>query len=358
MSVAINLTDQLHNQALELSQRYKRAEADLICVLQQIEEHRVYLRRGHSSLFSYVTQELGLAENTAYSLITVARKAREVPELKAKLQAGTVTLSNARRVSAVLTPANQGEWLQKAATLSNRQLEREIIQVRPQEATPERTTYTAKDRVRLELGLSEAEILRLRRAQDLVCQSQRRAVSLEETLVALMSDYLDRHDPLEMAKRHRVRKGSVISTGEPSVASQTQRPTPNHATPNHATPNHATLNHATLNHATPNLTGPAIKEIAAPENRNSQTDSVNSLVTRRVSSKREPIPAAILHQVNWRDRRRCAHKLPNGTRCNQARWIEVHHIIPVSRGGENTIDNLLTLCSAHHKLRHLTENGG
>jgi 5-methylcytosine-specific restriction endonuclease McrA len=29
--------------------------------------------------------------------------------------------------------------------------------------------------------------------------------------------------------------------------------------------------------------------------------------------------------------------------------LEVHHIVPRSQGGTNNIDNLITLCSKHHK---------
>src|ERR1035437_5866420 len=122
MQSVLSLADQIHTHALAAAARYKRAEVELIEVLQQVEEHRVFLKRGHSSLFQYVTTELGLSENVAYSLITIARKAREVPELKIQLQSGAMTLSNARRIVPVLeakNPEANAQWIYKASTLSN-----------------------------------------------------------------------------------------------------------------------------------------------------------------------------------------------------------------------------------------------
>jgi 5-methylcytosine-specific restriction endonuclease McrA len=304
VSLAASLADHLHSQALEISARYQKAEAELVEILQRVEEHRVFLKRGHASLFSYVTRELGLSESAAYSLITVARKAREVPALKAQLRSGAMTLSNARRVASVLTSENQGEWIQKACELSNRQLEKEIVKVRPQEVVQERTTYVTPTRVRLELGLSETEMLKLRRVQDLLSQSKKRPVTLEEVIAGLTSEFLNRHDPVEKAKRHRVKKGA------PQIAKVTE----------------------------------------AAESHPSKP--VDQLVTLRVLEKRVPIPRAVFHQVAWRDQRRCTHTLPDGSRCQQARWVEVHHKVPVSRGGPNTLDNLTTLCSAHHRFSH------
>lgn len=291
MSSALLLADRLHSQALEVSTRYRRAEAELVEVLIQVEQHGVHIRRRHASLFAYVTSELGLSENVAYPLITIARKAREVPALGEQLRDGKMTLSNARRVAAVLTVQNQTEWVEKACTLSSRALEREIARVRPETRTPERASYVSGDRVKLEVGLSEAQMLELRRAQDLLCQSRRRTVSLEETIGVLTSEFLKRADPVERARRHTVRRGATV---QPSK-------------------------------------------------------QVGELVTRQV---RSPIPAPILHAVNLRDQRRCTQRLPGGSRCNQTRWVDFHHIIPVCEGGPNTVENLTTLCAAHHKYQH------
>ncbi|MDR3605816.1 MAG: HNH endonuclease [Oligoflexia bacterium] len=193
--------DRIHSKAIEISTRYKKSESELIEVLQQAEEHRVFLARGHASLFAYVTRELGLSENAAYALITVARKARQVPELKIQMQSGAMTLSNARRVAAVLTPENKSDWIKKASELSSRELEKEIVKVRLQEAVQERAAYVTEDRFKLELGISESELEKLRRVQDLLSQKRSRPVSLEETIEAMTAEYLDRHDPVEKARR-------------------------------------------------------------------------------------------------------------------------------------------------------------
>ena len=178
MSIPLSsLSDRLHSEAIALAGRYKALESELLDVLIRVERHRVHLAKGHSSLFRYVTAELGLSESVAYNLITVARKAREVPRLKAEIECGAITLSNARKIAPVLTPENQAQWLEMAKTLSNRKLEKEIAKVRPEAATPERARYVSENRMKLEIGLSESEMLRLRNAQDLVSQSRGRPIA-------------------------------------------------------------------------------------------------------------------------------------------------------------------------------------
>jgi len=58
------------------------------------------------------------------------------------------------------------------------------------------------------------------------------------------------------------------------------------------------------------------------------------------------------HVVSARDEGKCTHIGLDGKRCNSDRWIEIHHIVPVSQGGSNDPSNLTTLCSFHHDLVH------
>jgi hypothetical protein len=292
------LADEIHVRAINAAQVYRRSEADLIDALQLVDDHRVFIQRGHSSLFAYVIAELGLGESLAYSLITIARKAREIPELKRHIRDGSLTLTNARQIVPHLTPENASEWITKASALPSRKLEREIVAIHPRAATVEKATYVTPARIELKIGLSESAMLRLRRAQDLLSQARKRPVSLEETVDALTEEFLRRTDPVSKAKRHQVRKG----------CSQLNKENPN----------------------TP----------------------IRKLAARRVHPTREPLSAAILHHVNLRDERQCAHILTDGRRCNQSRWLEIHHKTPVHEGGSNDPANLITLCSSHHRHWH------
>jgi len=259
--------DSIHSRAIDVARRYKDAEVDLLEILQEVEKHRVHYHKGCSSLFDYTVQKLRLSEDVAYSLIRVFRKSREVPELKEAMRAGEMTLTNAKRIASVLSPKNQQVWIQKAKTLSSRQLEKELAAVNPKLATPERATYVAYDRLKLQLGLSEESLAKLKRVQDLLSQRRRAPVSLEETIEAMTSEYLEKNDPVIKAKK---------------------------------------------------------------------------LVAR-------PNPVAVIHQVKARDQGKCGH--PG---CTQTRWLDIHHIKPRSEGGQDTIDNLITLCSGHHRFLHET----
>ena len=66
------------------------------------------------------------------------------------------------------------------------------------------------------------------------------------------------------------------------------------------------------------------------------------------------VPALVRHQVILRDLRRCRHVDTRGARCENRRWIDVHHVKPRSEGGTNAIENLITLCSAHHRMEHMS----
>jgi hypothetical protein len=72
----------------------------------------------------------------------------------------------------------------------------------------------------------------------------------------------------------------------------------------------------------------------------------------RGRSSEEHIPASVKHAVNLRDRGKCQAKHADGTICGDARWTHLHHIIPKSQGGLDVPENIITLCSAHHRLWH------
>jgi HNH endonuclease len=294
----------VHQSALSAARTFKRAEAALLDSLLEVERTGVHFRLGYSSLFTYAVSALGLSEAVAYNSIAVARKMREVPELRAQVE--EIGVSKAKKIVSVLTKENQMEWLARAKTLSSRALEKQVAKMNPQAATPELTKYVSAERLDLRLGIDEELLGQLRRAQDQVSQSMGKPASLEDTLRAALAFYLRHKDPVEKAERAKkvVNKqvtGTVRAEDKSSARGEATEVT--------------------------GVTHPVVRE------------------------KRTPIPARVAHAVRLRDQNRCQAKT-QATRCGSTRFIDLHHIQPVSQGGPNTPMNLITLCRAHHRLAH------
>ena len=69
-------------------------------------------------------------------------------------------------------------------------------------------------------------------------------------------------------------------------------------------------------------------------------------------ARRQPVPAASRHQVIRREGARCSFVSSDSRRCEQRRWIELHHRKHVAHGGGNAPENLTFLCSQHHRQEH------
>ena len=193
--------------------------------------------------------------------------------LQSAINNGTLPVSKARKITAVLTLENQNEWIEKAQALPTRRLEQEVARVLPQEAVSERLKFVSAERLELRVGISKE-------------------------LQALVEVYLEVKDPVKRAERIMNRKSGT------------------------------------------------------PKN------DADSCVTGHVDgANREPIPASVRHQVQFRDGGKCAHVNARGERCENRRWLDVHHIQPRSMGGDNRLENLQLLCSAHHRSEHARETG-
>jgi hypothetical protein len=74
---------------------------------------------------------------------------------------------------------------------------------------------------------------------------------------------------------------------------------------------------------------------------------------RRGKRAQQDIPPALRRAVLRRDERRC-----RVAGCRNATFLDLHHIRPRSEGGSHSADNLVTLCSAHHRALHRGELRG
>ncbi len=269
----------LHEKALALSKTYRESESALLDVLMALLKDNGVFRLGYPNLFVYCTSALSLSEAQACYFSKVAKKSEEVPELKMAIEQGVISLSQARRVVPVITKETASLWIEKAAQLPQRELEREVCAVNPKAMPREKLKVISGDRSELKVGISKDLEDKLKRVRELVGQDK----SLESVLAQLTDFYLKHKDPVQKAKRVKARTPKAVTPPSSGKCS-----------------------------------------------------------------------AQVKHDVNQRDEGRCQALLPNGSRCDSTAWVEHHHVKPRSQGGQDTPTNLITLCSAHHRLTHQT----
>ena len=314
----------IHLRAVQVATEYKRREAELISVLQEVDAGRVYLHFGVTSLYDYCVRILGLSEGIANGLRSVARKSKEIPALQEAIIKGELTVSKAHRIVSVLNPENQKEWLQIAKTKTSREIEKAVASAHPRLAVKERERFVASDRIELTVGVSELLSSKLKRVVDIESQRRKVAASREMAIEAALDIYLERHDPLARALR--------------SVARVSKKPKTSWIG-----------NHESISE---NQIAPRCGSAASGRDV-STFDS--SYANRHLKKIRSGLPSALVHALNLRDGGQCAYFTANGIRCVNRRWLEFHHVIPLAGGGSNTLENLKTLCSVHHKAIHQVE---
>ena len=86
---------QLQQRLKELTAVEHQLEVVVIDHLRELERRRLYLSWGFSSLFDYVTRELGYSEAAAWRRIKAMRLCGEVEGARARMQDGSLTLNSA-----------------------------------------------------------------------------------------------------------------------------------------------------------------------------------------------------------------------------------------------------------------------
>jgi hypothetical protein len=126
--------DQLLLEVKRLVACERTATAALLRSLIEVDARRLYLREGCSSLFTYCTQVLHLAEGAAYNRIEAARAARRFPIVLDAIAEGSISLTTARLLAPHLTADNQSELLDRARHKSKRDVELLIAAIHPKPA--------------------------------------------------------------------------------------------------------------------------------------------------------------------------------------------------------------------------------
>lgn len=333
---------ELHSKAMSVASDLKTKYLELFEILLEVESRQIYLSFDVISLYTYCVELLQLSPSTASDFVTVVRKSLEVEELATAIRSKRTTIYKARKICPVLTEKNAKGWIDLACECPTRIVEKAVAQARPREAIQESMKYVSCDTLEFKLAVSEEWEALLKQTKDLMSQKHRRAVSSEEALQALMQSYCEKEDPVRKAER-AVKRAATRSLNQMTTSKMTgevDRSLP--ASPADLVAERTKNQDAVL------VMHQEVALVAESQMPSSQAFALESSAPPRSRYRL----SLIEHEVNLRDQGRCVHVDQAGERCKERRWLEKHHLIPFAEGGEHTKENLVTLCSAHHRMWH------
>ena len=335
----------------KLSDRERETVLSILVHLVEIERRRLYLEMGYSSLYEFCVKRLGYWEATAARRVSIARCIGRFPLAGRALFSGKVTLTNLALVTKLITAENASDLLSRIAGTSKKQVEllvssrnprsavrdsvrsvhvRTVIEVpisgdgkeftipgdgknpvtskggglaaaaesgsRP--ALTERPAATERrvvleERFEVKFGADQEFISKMERLRSLLSTKHHRRLEFEELFSIVMDEYIERHSPegrLKRKEKREQKKDASTSSGTSKKSEQTER---------------------------------------------------------------EPsryIPQRVRDEVYARDKGRCAYVSPAGRRCTATHDLQIDHVIPFAKGGDNSPGNLRLLCGKHNRL--------
>ena len=292
-----------------------RATARLIAALAELDARRLYLGQGCSSMFTYCTQVLHLAEHAAYNRIEAARAARRFPVILTLLADGRVHLSAVRLLAPHLTQENHAGVLRAATHKSKREVEQIVAGLQP----------------RPDIAPSVRKLPPSRNPSPPI-----RPTSLEPQPIAIATTSAVVSPPPRA-------KVAPLAPERYKVQFTVGRET------------HEKLGRVQdlLRHRTPNgdlatIFDRAVTLLLADLEKKKTAATARPRVSVPVREHSRHVPAGVRRTVWARDDGRCRFEGPNG-RCAETGRLEFHHLVPYASGGPTTADNLELRCAAHNR---------
>ena len=318
----------------------RQATAQLVAHLAELDARQLYLGAGKSSLFTYCHDVLGLSADAAYNRVEAARACRLFPEILARLEDGSLTITSVRLLGRHLTAQNHRELLAAASRRSKREVEELVAQRFPRPDTP---SSVRKVPERTPSAVSVTRTLLTEAAQAVSAPVMTMAAS------APLFTGAETVGPRPTAPVHR-----------PAVKPLATDRYEIRFTASAATRDKLKVAQDLLRHAIPSGDVAAIFDRALSELieaharrkmavvRRPEKARASSAGSRRVVESSRNVAAAVKRLVWVRDGGRCAFVSASGHRCGERAFLEYHHVVPHSVGGEATVGNIQLRCRAHN----------
>ena len=310
--------DELLRRLTELLKRTRRAEADLVAHIGEVDARRLYAREASPSMFAYCIEVLHLSEAEAYLRITAARAGRQHPLILDMLRDGLLHLSGIAKLAPHLTPDGADSLLRRSSGKTKRQIEELLSEIAPRRDAP---------------GV-------MRKLPTRAAEPGPEARPHPDPQLC--------SDPI-VAPAPQLGPGGVASSVTSGPAPVIQPLAPSRYKVQFTVGSSLLEKLKQLQALMPHDDLAAVIEKAV-------TEKLDRLKAKRFGTSTAPrerrvdsaptsryIPAAVRRAVAERDGRQCSYRDEQGRRCSERHRLEFHHRVPYGVGGDRGVNNI-ALC--------------
>jgi hypothetical protein len=314
------------------------AEAEALREAQQL---MIWRRFGYASLLEYLEMEMGYSPRAGIERLRVANAIVDLPQIASAIEQGELSFSAARELTRVATPENEGEWLGATCELNLREVEEAVSGHKRGDKPTDAPDPSLRKRVlRFEV---KPEVVALWRQVRLAIEKEKGERLDDEMVVEVLArTYLGG----QMQAKRDVAAYQVSVT----VCEQCQRGwqdgggTVVEMSPASVARAQCDAMHVGRVDVEPRS---AMNRPRVDVDPGRAMNGSHAEVEPRAERASRTIPPGLRKKVKKRDRGRC--QVPW---CRSARNCDIHHLEPWAMGGKHTLENLITLCEAHHLAHH------
>ncbi len=345
----------------------RRATAEVIVYLAEVERRKLYLQEACASLFAFCVERLGYSEQAALKRMRVARLYLALPQILDELKSGAIHLTGLFLLSGHLTEGNVEPLLAEARGKTRRELEVVIARwfpktnvlasITPLEAESTRlgTGAIAADPAKSE-GPAETDGITYPGTSDCLDGA---GTASDATYPPGTSDCLDLTGIASGAiypgtsESHGNGRGRQAARGRVQpLSAQSYRVEFTASADLKAKLEHAQnlLSHAVAPGNLGELFERALDELIAKETKRRQgavSDKPRKLRPLKEGSRH--VPVSVAREVWERDESQCTFVDAHGRRCSEKRYVTLEHVDPHARGGPPSVHNLCLLCGPHNQ---------
>ncbi|MGO3327764.1 DUF222 domain-containing protein [Gordonia sp. (in: high G+C Gram-positive bacteria)] len=343
--------------------------------VREFDAKEYWMVDGIRSCAHWLSWQTGVGLRAAQDQVRVARALSDLPLLDAEFHAGQLSYSKVRAITRIADPLRDAELTEFALSATASQVERLVAAIRKQDGLDEDGTYpepvvaesvahwmweldgtltvtahlTAVDGAHFLAGIVHAEYWRTRTADDPLADAAAIAATRDSAelgdadITPRLRRDLWQNVPYNVAPALLAQADAVIEgVGLPEVAVGGEVLI-------HEVDGVATIDGG------PELRSAEREEVECDASYRTVEHGVGDVVTvggRRMGPvlawgrKRRAPNAALVRIVSMRDR---GCRAPS---CGRTRHLHIHHVRPWSNGGTTDPDNLILLCSQHHRALH------